>query len=327
MALSHHLHSSSSPTCVGIEAHLHRSGIQKISLLLPIKGLPSSSSSSSSAIPSLSLHAPNRGSFKKKKNNRYLVSFAASQEDSKHSEIEVEKEKSEVDAGANESQEAWERMLDSFKEQAVKMQGMSKEAYEEYSKKAVVILNETSKKLKIQAEKTSQDLSKIAKEISEESKEYLSEAANNSPEEMKDIVETFASSTDDLKEVSKLRDFYLGIPYGTILSVGGFLSFMITGSTSAIRFGVILGGALLFLSISSLRSWKKHESSSLALKGQTAIAAIIFLRQLHIVSQRATISSSFTTLISGAMAMFYLYRIMVDGDKSKGLDFEGGSES
>lgn len=55
---------------------------------------------------------------------------------------------------------------------------------------------------------------------------------------------------------------------GIFLSLGGFLSFMVTGSTSAIRFGVILGGALLFLSVSSLRSYKQGESSPLTLKGQ-----------------------------------------------------------
>lgn len=56
---------------------------------------------------------------------------------------------------------------------------------------------------------------------------------------------------------------------GVALSVGGLLSFMLTGSIPAVRFGVILGGALLALSISSLRAWKKGESLALALKGQT----------------------------------------------------------
>lgn len=55
---------------------------------------------------------------------------------------------------------------------------------------------------------------------------------------------------------------------GLLLSLGGFLSFMVTGSISAIRFGVIIGGALLFLSVSSLRSYKQGESSPLTLKGQ-----------------------------------------------------------
>ncbi|KAF8402479.1 hypothetical protein HHK36_010564 [Tetracentron sinense] len=207
--------------------------------------------------------------------NRSIISFAASHEDSKHSEIEVEKEKSELEMGADESQEEWKQTLESFKEQAIKMQSVSQEAYELYSKKAMVILKESSEQLKIQADKARYDLSIIAKEIGEEGKEYLSTAAEGSPEPVKDIVETFASSTDDLKEVSKVRDFYLGIPYGVLLSVGGFLSFMLTGSISAIRFGVILGGSLLALSISSLRSWKRGESSALALKGQAASSILL----------------------------------------------------
>ena len=56
---------------------------------------------------------------------------------------------------------------------------------------------------------------------------------------------------------------------GLVLSLGGFISFMVTGSITAIRFGLILGGVLLALSILSLRSFKKGETSQLALKGQT----------------------------------------------------------
>jgi hypothetical protein len=52
---------------------------------------------------------------------------------------------------------------------------------------------------------------------------------------------------------------------------------MITGSIAAIRFGVILGGVLLALSISSLKSYKKGQPSSLALKGQTG-KIICFIR-------------------------------------------------
>ncbi|OVA17293.1 Uncharacterized protein family UPF0136 [Macleaya cordata] len=256
-----------------------------------------------------------------------IVPFSASDDDSKHSEIDVEKKKGEVEVGAEESEEAWKQMLESFKEQAIKMQDMSQEAYELYSKKAVVILKETSEKLKIQAHKTSHDLSRLANEISVEGKEYLSTVAEKSPKEVKDIVETFASPPNDLNEMSKVQDFYLGIPYGALLSLGGFLSFMLTGSVSAIRFGVILGGTLLALSISSLRLRKRGESSALALKGQAVIAGIIFLRHLSIFFQRPSLPSCFTTFISGGMVAFYLYRIMLDGDQKKGPRLEHGQDS
>lgn len=86
-----------------------------------------------------------------------------------------------------------------------------------YSKKAIVILKETSEQLKIQAEKARQDLSVIVKEISEEGKEYLSTAAEKSPEPVKDIVDTFAtvgSSVNQDTKFSEVPDFFLGIPYG-----------------------------------------------------------------------------------------------------------------
>ena len=126
------------------------------------------------------------------------------------SEIEVDKE-----AAAQASEEEWKKTLASVKEQALKLQGVSQEAYEIYSERAKVILVETSTQMKDQADKASQDLNELAKAIGEGGKEYLSLAADNSPVSVKDIVETFTSSTDDLNKISKVRDFYLGIPYGT----------------------------------------------------------------------------------------------------------------
>lgn len=239
--------------------------------------------------------------------------FAFSAEKPSDSQAE---EKSDVKDKAEESQEAWKQTLDSFKEQAIKMQSISQEAYEVYSEKAAIILKDASEKLKIQAEKARHDLTVITKEISEESKEYLAGAAENSPEPVKDIVETFASA-DEIKEPSAVRDFYLGIPYGALLSAGGFLSFMLTGSVSAIRFGFILGGALLALSIMSLRSWKNGESSSVALKGQAVIASVLFIRELRLLFVRPFFYNFIVTLASGAMVAFYMYRILNDDGHSK----------
>lgn len=94
------------------------------------------------------------------------------------------------------------------------MKAISKESYEEYSEKALVALNETSKLLKIQADKAKEDLSSIVQEFSEEGKEYIATVSENYPEEVKEIVETFTSPDDDLSDISKVRDFYYGIPYG-----------------------------------------------------------------------------------------------------------------
>ncbi|KAL2557586.1 Protein FATTY ACID EXPORT 3 [Forsythia ovata] len=303
----------SPPSSLGFEA-LHRPHnhykVSIVARVVPPRGL------------GLNLVPLRRRSFRE----RSVLSFAASHEESKSSDINIEKDEGHK-VGAEESEEAWKQTLDSFKEQALKMQSISKEAYEMYSKKAIVILKETSEKLKIQADKARQDLTVIANEVAEESKEYLATAAENSPEEVKDIVETFASSTDELRDVSKVRDFYVGIPYGALLCVGGFLSFMITGSISAIRFGIILGGTLLAVSISSLRSWKRGELSLLALKGQTAIATVLFLRELRSWSTRPFIANFVTTIISGAVAAFFVYRIISDGGHTKGSSLKAEPEN
>ncbi|XP_074268994.1 protein FATTY ACID EXPORT 3, chloroplastic-like isoform X2 [Silene latifolia] len=215
---------------------------------------------------------------------RPVLSFAASQDDSNPSEEEVELEKDDVDQDGKASQEAWKQVLASFKEQALKLQSVSQESYDEYSKKAVVVLKETAETLKIQADQARHDLSVMAQELGEDSRQYLTVAAENFPEPVKDVVDTFASA-EDLNDVSKVCDFYVGIPYGTILSAGGFLNFMLTGSISALRFGVILGGLMLALSMSSLQSWKKGQSTEMTLKGQAAIAGILFLRDMGLLFQ------------------------------------------
>ncbi|KAF3447758.1 hypothetical protein FNV43_RR08462 [Rhamnella rubrinervis] len=253
--------------------------------------------------------------------NRPIVALAASHEES-----------DDIKLGADESQEAWKQALASFKEQALKVQSVSQEAYEIYSKKALVVLKETSEQLKIQADKARHDLSEVAKEISEDGKGYLTTAAENSPEPFKEIVETFTSSTDDLTDISRVHDFYLGIPYGLVLSVGGFLSFMVTGSIAAIRFGVILGGTLLALSVSSLRAYRRGESFPLSLKGQAAIASIIFLREglavsETIISERYNNLYQLLFLCSGAALAFYVYRIAVRGKQQRGPHFENRADN
>ncbi|CAL0328370.1 unnamed protein product [Lupinus luteus] len=249
------------------------------------------------------------------------VALAASHDDSEDRKIDVDKEDIEANIGTEESQEAWQQALDTFREQALKFQAISQEAYELYSKKAIVILNDTAEQLKIQADKAGQDLSLTAKELTEEGKEYLNTASENSPE-VKEIVETFTSPTDDLSRISGVRDFYVGVPYGLILSLGGFLTFMVTGSIVAIRFGLILGGVLLALSISSLKAFKKGQPSPRALKGQAAIASILFLREISSIGRG---SSYFTALISGAIVAFYVYRIVMDCQQQKG--FQSSAEN
>ncbi|EOA27448.1 hypothetical protein CARUB_v10023584mg [Capsella rubella] len=257
--------------------------------------------------------------------NRSVVALAASHEDSEESGLEVEKEKSDIEDGK--SQEAWKQTLESFKEQVSKMQSVSSEAYSVNSQKAMRVLKETSEQLRIQAEKAKEELGTKAKVVSEEGREIIMKAAEDSPSDVKEIVEAFAS-TEDLKDVDQANDFHVGIPYGLTLLVGGFINFMVCGSIPAIRFGVILGGAIFALSLASLKSHRKGESSNKFLKGQMAIVAIIFLRELRLLlSQKSTFLGFFNTLTSGGMLVFYLYKLVEKREKGPNLEDGGKDES
>ncbi|WOK96716.1 protein FATTY ACID EXPORT 3, chloroplastic-like isoform X2 [Canna indica] len=249
-----------------------------------------------------------------------VVPHAASREEP-HSDIDVEHSEAEVKGGS--SEDAMKEALERIKTEATKIKAVSEEAYEVYSKKAMEILMETSAKLKIQAGKAQANLSIVAQEISEEGKEYLSAAAKNSPDTVREILEIYASA--DFKNLSSVRDFYLGIPYGCFLAVGGFIYFMLTGSIPAIRFGIVLGTAVLALSVSSLRSWKNGKATPLLLIGQTAISAIVFFKQWGLCLERGFFPNIFMFLISAGMLGFYIYRIVVEKHK-KAPNLEQSSE-
>ncbi|XP_073114503.1 protein FATTY ACID EXPORT 3, chloroplastic [Elaeis guineensis] len=253
-----------------------------------------------------------------------LVPFAASHEESKHPDIEVE-EGHNIEIKMEGSQEAWKQSLEYVKAEAMKAKAISQEAYEVYSKKATEILLEASEKLKIQAGKAQQDLSIIAKELSKEGKEYLNTTAKNYPDSVKDVLETF-TSLSELKNISEVRDYHIGIPYGTFLAIGGFLHFMLTGSIPAIRFGIILGTALLALSISSLRSWKNGQPSALNLTGQAAIVSIISIKEWSLFGQRRSFPSLLMIIISGAILASYVYLIL-SVRRFKGTAMEERSEN
>ncbi|RRT59424.1 hypothetical protein BHM03_00023641 [Ensete ventricosum] len=139
------------------------------------------------------------------------IPFVASREEPV-SHIELQKEMTDAELKAAVSHEAWKEALEHFKTESMKVKAVSEEAYQVYTKKAMDILTDTSEKLKIQAEKAQHDLHKIAKEVSEQGKEYLSTATKNSPDSVREIFETYSSANE--LNMSSIRDFYLGIPYG-----------------------------------------------------------------------------------------------------------------
>jgi len=255
--------------------------------------------------------------------NRVVVA-ASSQEGSASSDVEVEKVINELEKQADESEEEWKQTLDAVKEKASRMQGISKEAYDVYAEKAKIVLKDTTEQLKLQSEKMRVVLASTAEEIGVKGKENLSIWIENAPETVKDVAETaFGVHPEDLKNLSKIHDFCLGIPYGALLFFGGFLSFLITGSIPAVRFGVILGGIHLAVSIASLKAWKKGDSSVPFVKGQAAIALIILARELRVLYQRPSlIPGFFMAVVSATVLLFYSYIILSERNQLKNVEPE-----
>ncbi|CAL4960724.1 unnamed protein product [Urochloa decumbens] len=244
---------------------------------------------------------------------RVVAAFAG--EETEGSGVGDDKDNSKEEIKPEEAQEAWKVMLEQFKAEALRMQALSMQAYDVYSKRTREVLLEAAEKLKIQADKAQKDLSVIATEVSQEGQEYLTMAAQNSPDSIKDITMTF-KALGKLNWPSEYEDYHVGIPFGTFLTVGGFLNFMLTGSTSALRFGIVLGFALLTLGISSLRSQRERgRRPRLLLKGQAAIASIIFFREFSVLLQYGWFPKIFMVILSGVVAAFYFYRIATGAPK------------
>ncbi len=133
-----------------------------------------------------------------------------------------------------------------------------------------------------QAEKDSSVLAASAQELPARGKEGLSYVAENALDPVKDIAETALKAhyreDGSIKHGSKIHGFCLGIPCKVLLVVGRLLEFIITGSTVSIQFGVLLGGVILALSVTSLGAWKQGESTLRYIQGETIIAGVIFFR-------------------------------------------------
>lgn len=248
------------------------------------------------------------------------------------SEEALKKSASDLADVANHSQEtlkekaseATGEAVESGKDTVHKAEAGLKEDSSDASAKFIGVLRDTTEELKEQAEKaraaltvtaqeTAAALAATAQETAERSKSYITE---NAPDPIKEIADTAlkAHSSDTPKKFAKIHDFCLGIPYGTFLVIGGLLWFIISGSTAAIRFGVILGGILLGLSVSSLNIWKQGKSTSAYIQGQAVIAGILAFREVRRLSEvSASFPAVLITLISAGMLGFYCYVLLAGG--------------
>lgn len=147
----------------------------------------------------------------------------------------------------------------------------------------------------------------------------LAEITEDAPEPIKEIAETAISahSAEAAKKGAVIHDFCLGIVYGGFLVASGVVSFIISGSLEAVRFGILLGGILLASSVGSLNVWKKGKSSSPYIFAQIVCALGIFVREAAIFTQFKQIPSGIAATLSIGMVLFYLYVLLAGGNPPK----------
>jgi hypothetical protein len=210
--------------------------------------------------------------------------------------------------------------LSSTVEDLKRRAGETKGHAEDTANKELEKLKDITNQLLEQAELARQKITTTAQETAFKQKDNLAYVAENGPEPVKEVAESALNAhySESGKTGSKIHDFCLGIPYGIFLAGGGLLWFIISGATSAIRFGVLLGSALLYLSVTSLKKWKRGESSMSYIQGQAAITAFIFFRYYKRYSvNKVFFPTGVTGLISGAMLAFYIYVLVSGGNPPK----------
>ncbi|MCO5548897.1 hypothetical protein L7F22_002359 [Adiantum nelumboides] len=158
------------------------------------------------------------------------------------------------------------------------------------------------------------DTTEELKEHAEKARAAFAVTAQETAAVLAATAQETAKKTDTPKKFAKIHDFCLGIPYGGILVIGGFLWFIVSGSTAPIRFGVLLGGILLGLSVTSLSAWKEGKPTTTYIIGQAVISSILALRQIRrFFEAKAFFPSVIFTLISVGMLGFFCYVFLAGG--------------
>ncbi|XP_050385770.1 protein FATTY ACID EXPORT 1, chloroplastic [Argentina anserina] len=126
------------------------------------------------------------------------------------------------------------------------------------------------------------------------------------------------------KRAAKIHDFCFGIPFGGMVLSGGFIGFVFSRNPATLGSGLLFGGALLALSIYSLKIWRQGKSSLPFIIGQAALAAALLWKSLQTYAlTKKVFPTGFYAAVSAAMICFYLYVILSGGNpppkKSKTL--------
>uniref|UniRef100_A0A251U4I8 Putative TMEM14 family n=1 Tax=Helianthus annuus TaxID=4232 RepID=A0A251U4I8_HELAN len=129
---------------------------------------------------------------------------------------------------------------------------------------------------------------------------------------------------------AKIHDFVsvFHMVSGIVLS-GGLIGFIFSRNTASLVTGGLYGGALLALSVLSLKIWKQGQSSTPFILGQLGIAAALLWKNIQTYSlTKKILPTGFHIVLSTAMLCFYTYVIVSGGNPPpKKLKSSAASES
>lgn len=130
-----------------------------------------------------------------------------------------------------------------------------------------------------------------------------------------DVGEPVEKDVIEPKRAAKIHDFCFGIPYGGIVFSGGLIGFLFSRNPASLMTGGLYGGALLALSVFSLKVWGQGHSSLPFILGQAGIAAALLWKNLQMYSlTKKILPTGFNIVISAAMLCFYAYVVVSGGN-------------
>ncbi|KAL5989532.1 hypothetical protein ACLOJK_010424 [Asimina triloba] len=83
------------------------------------------------------------------------------------------------------------------------------------------------------------------------------------------------------KRAAKIHDFCFGIPFGGLVFSGGLIGFLFSRNPTTLTTGLVCGGSLLALAVTSLKVWRQGGSSLPFILGQAVLAAALLRKDFQ----------------------------------------------
>eukprot|EP00242_Pyramimonas_sp_CCMP2087_P006062 CAMPEP_0198196820 /NCGR_PEP_ID=MMETSP1445-20131203/269_1 /TAXON_ID=36898 /ORGANISM="Pyramimonas sp., Strain CCMP2087" /LENGTH=120 /DNA_ID=CAMNT_0043865815 /DNA_START=325 /DNA_END=687 /DNA_ORIENTATION=+ len=112
-----------------------------------------------------------------------------------------------------------------------------------------------------------------------------------------------------------MHDFCLTIPYGFFVLLGGFMGFVMAGSTKSLMMGGGSGAIIMALGFLSMNRWKSGLSSAPVTAVTTVLASgLTFMMGKRYLASGAIFPSGVVAGMSAFMVLYYFYNFISGGN-------------